>query len=645
MNADRKPLPRFWYFPRGEKAVVVMTGDDHGSGNPAGRFELLKQQDPASCSVVEWECVRGTAYVYTSGPLTDAQAASYEAQGFEVALHVNTGCTATWTASELQDIYDGEVASFSSTFPSVPAPTTNRTHCISWNDYASQPKVELDHGIRLDTNYYYYPPEWIQDRPGMFTGSGIPMRFADVDGSLIDVYQATTQMTDESGQTYPQTIDALLDKAVGAEGYYGAFTANIHTDRSGAPAHAIVDSAQQRGVPVVSARQLLTWLNGRDGSSFESLSWSGDSLSFDIAVGAGANGLQAMLPTLAGSGSLSELTKNGSAIAFERQTIKGIEYAVFPAAAASFRARYAGSPTNQPPTAVADSYATQQNTPLTVAAPGVLSNDSDPDAGDSLSAVKITDPQSGSVTLNANGSFTYTPAAGFTGTASFTYKASDGTAQSNAATVSITVQATSTPGLTDTTTADFQAGTLGTDLYVGEDGDGELLLAPTVGSEFGGSALPAGWTSDSWNAGTGSVTVGGGSLSIDGAWAGTNAFFAAGRSLEFSATFGAASFEHAGLGVDYNTSPNWAMFSTKNTATTLYARTNNGGQATETELSGVSLGQPHRFRDRLGHRRGRLLRRRPGGRPAQRDDHRADAPARLRLHEWRAGARPSTGCA
>ena len=151
------------------------------------------------------------------------------------------------------------------------------------------------------------------------------------------------------------------------------------------------------------------------------------------------------------------------------------------------------------------------------------------------------------------------------------------------------------PGLTDTTTADFQAGTLGADLYVGEDGDGELLLAPAVGSELGGSALPAGWTSDSWNAGTGSVTVGGGSLSIDGAWAGTNSFFAAGRSLAFSATFGAASFEHAGLGVDYNTSPNWAMFSTKNTATTLYARTNNGGQATETELSGVSLGQPHRF--------------------------------------------------
>ena len=58
------------------------------------------------------------------------------------------------------------------------------------------------HGIRLDTNYYYWPPAaGSHDRPGMFTGSGMPMRFADLDGSMIDVYQATTQMTDESGQS------------------------------------------------------------------------------------------------------------------------------------------------------------------------------------------------------------------------------------------------------------------------------------------------------------------------------------------------------------------------------------------------------------------------------------------------------------
>jgi len=38
MNADRKPLPRFWYLPRDLKAVVVMTGDDHATGGTAGRL-------------------------------------------------------------------------------------------------------------------------------------------------------------------------------------------------------------------------------------------------------------------------------------------------------------------------------------------------------------------------------------------------------------------------------------------------------------------------------------------------------------------------------------------------------------------------------------------------------------------------------
>src|SRR6185369_13802690 len=50
-------------------------------------------------------------------------------------------------------------------------------------------------------------------------------------------------------------------------------------------------------------------------------------------------------------------------------------------------------------------------------------------------------PASGSLTLNANGSFTYTPNANFNGTDSFTYRANDGTVNSNAATVTITVNA------------------------------------------------------------------------------------------------------------------------------------------------------------------------------------------------------------
>ena len=127
----------------------------------------------------------------------------------------------------------------------------------------------------------------------MFTGSGMPMRFADRNGSPINIYQATTQMTDESGQSYPGTIDALLANALGPKGYYGVFTANMHTDDAvSTDGEAIINAALANGVPVVSAKQMLTWLDGRNQSSFGSISWAGGKLQFNISPGAGATGLQ-----------------------------------------------------------------------------------------------------------------------------------------------------------------------------------------------------------------------------------------------------------------------------------------------------------------------------------------------------------------
>ncbi len=99
---------------------------------------------------------------------------------------------------------------------------------------------------------------------------------------------------------------------------------------------------------------------------------------------------------------------------------------------------------NDTPVAVNDSYTTNEDTALNRAAPGVLSNDTDAD-GDNLTAVKVSDPAHGTLTLNSNGSFTYTPAANYNGTDSFTYRANDGQANSNTATVTITITAVNDP--------------------------------------------------------------------------------------------------------------------------------------------------------------------------------------------------------
>ncbi|MDF2388987.1 DUF4082 domain-containing protein, partial [Nostoc ellipsosporum NOK] len=348
INLDKKPLPRFWYFPNGKKAVVLMTGDDHANGGTAGRFDQFKAKSPANCSLENWDCVRGTSYIYPNSPLSSQQAAAYEAEGFEVALHVNTNC-ADFTASTLEDFYTQQLSSFTTNYSSIPAPSTQRHHCLVWSDWFSTPIVELNHGIRFDTTYYYWPPSWVANRPGFFTGSGMPMRLANTDGTTIDVYNATTQLTDESGQTYPSSIDTLLDRAIGSQGYYGVFNVNAHTDATNSlVADAVVTSAQARGVPIVSAKQMLTWLDGRNSSSFSSLSWSNNTLNFTITKATGANNLQAMLPTRRQNLVLDSITRNGNAISYTAQAIKGIEYALFPGDTGSYIATYIQDTT--PPT-------------------------------------------------------------------------------------------------------------------------------------------------------------------------------------------------------------------------------------------------------------------------------------------------------
>ena len=94
---------------------------------------------------------------------------------------------------------------------------------------------------------------------------------------------------------------------------------------------------------------------------------------------------------------------------------------------------------NDAPVVEDDSYTTDEDTTLNIDAPGVLENDTDADDGDSLSAVKVAGPAHGTLTLNNDGSFDYKPNENYFGDDEFTYKANDGTDDSNTATVSITV--------------------------------------------------------------------------------------------------------------------------------------------------------------------------------------------------------------
>jgi hypothetical protein len=120
------------------------------------------------------------------------------------------------------------------------------------------------------------------------------------------------------------------------------FTMNMHTDEAVHPgSDAIVASAQARGVPVITAKQALDWVDGRDTSTLTSFTWSGNQLGFTLRPGTGARGLRAMLPMSTTTANLTAITRDGgTAVPFTIQTIKGLEYAVFDALNARYAATY-----------------------------------------------------------------------------------------------------------------------------------------------------------------------------------------------------------------------------------------------------------------------------------------------------------------
>jgi VCBS repeat-containing protein len=99
---------------------------------------------------------------------------------------------------------------------------------------------------------------------------------------------------------------------------------------------------------------------------------------------------------------------------------------------------------NAAPVASPNSYTISEDQVLVIPAPGVLQNDTDPN-GDPLTAILQSSPTHGTLSLNSGGGFTYTPAANYNGTDSFTYKASDGSLQSSAVTVTITINPVADP--------------------------------------------------------------------------------------------------------------------------------------------------------------------------------------------------------
>lgn len=144
----------------------------------------------------------------------------------------------------------------------------------------------------------------------------------------------------------------------------------------------------------------------------------------------------------------------------------------------------------------------------------------------------------------------------------------------------------------DQTDTDFNLGTPDANTLVVLQGDGAVVLNPTLNEEFSGNAIPAGWTEGLFN--PGATTVSGGTVTVSGTHIYSNSSFAPGTTIEFTATFNLASFQNVGFSADqpFNNAPWITIGQGSSPDGNVYARSSNNDNIS----LGALLGVPHRYK-------------------------------------------------
>ncbi len=334
------PLPRYWYLPDKRRAALIMAGDDHATDGGTPRlFKWLDLLSESNCDVDAWECLRATAYLTPDTELDPELAKLYESKGFEIGAHVDTGCEKPIDRASLLQMLHAQIKGFDRRYPDLPEQQTHRMHCLSWTGWADVPLEELGMGIRFDLNYYLWPPEWIDGQQIFLTGSGFPMPFADLNGEVIDIYQAASHLVNQSGVPQEQGISRMLEGALGPDQYFGAF--GTHYDFSEDYAQLLIGLGLEYHVALITAQQMLTWLDARNASGFSEMTWADGRLTFDIDLAPGAERASVLLPATFRNLRLVDVRCGTLQKPLDVENIKGLMMDFFPPQPGECAANYA----------------------------------------------------------------------------------------------------------------------------------------------------------------------------------------------------------------------------------------------------------------------------------------------------------------
>ena len=335
-SQTRKPLPRLWYFPNKLESIAILTndGEDSSEADFVPQFDTIESQG-ASMSL----------YLKEQELVTKEKVQEWVKRGHEISGHPDDTYEAenpTWESK--CGVYSAMVGIINDKL-GLPV-LTNVNHWFVWcgkdekgeKDFTSEVKLEEKYGIKMDLNYAHYDNGSNQGHflgsPGNFTGSGLPMRFADMQGNVIGVYQVLTNVYD---QQYMENKDPegffdcfriIADRSLEQE-VYTVIGIKSHNDEwyfSKEPVMKMLEYAKTRGIPVWTAQRLLRFLQMKDGVYFENIEWTGECLSFVAKKTVHGEGLTLMIPFLHDDKSAVELLVDELSVPLDVRQVKGRKY-------------------------------------------------------------------------------------------------------------------------------------------------------------------------------------------------------------------------------------------------------------------------------------------------------------------------------
>lgn len=324
------PLPTVWYLPGKDKAIVIMTGDAHNEES------LVIEQ-----MLSDVEGFGGTASIYLLPPVGEKwsrdQVEAWQARGHEISVHPDHEGTREHSRENRWAHLEEAVEDFSNAY-GQPVRTV-RNDWVIWYGWVEQARMQRQLGIEMDLNFVSSQPTHF----GYMFGSGLPMRFVDEKGSVLDHFQQPTQFEDDTvmDPSAPWSLNLTDDEATAEttgllerslQGDFNALCLNIHPLNylrySGEWTRRTLRYAQENGIPIWNARKWLDFIRARNGVEIRDLRCRAGSCSFRVAQMTPVEGVGLIVPGKFGDQELKSVRRGREEVSIEQVNIRGRPFSI-----------------------------------------------------------------------------------------------------------------------------------------------------------------------------------------------------------------------------------------------------------------------------------------------------------------------------